>query len=247
MRQRLLAPETFRTFAHALRENARGSVRALHNEYGDGEERGENWKAFVGSQADGEGRGRGLWVTFPAPLCSRLIVAESFVSGLSAWEMLPANQRMITGIASTGGTISAAGTKQLEQLLVGMRDHHVQERTGRKVWLLDASDQGEARTAQRTASLMAMAESVGVSCWRYAPRQAQDWNDALAQAKGQPVYRDSRNMSRPVAEESEPQIGNRNGVADGNRNGVANYLPPNEETHVEVSDEAQHRAGQIGG
>ncbi len=246
VKRRHLAPATIDAFAHALRENVHGSVRVLHNEHGDGEERSQNWKAFVGSQADGEGRGRSLWIAFPAPLCSRLVVAESFISGLSAWELLPANQRMITGIASTGGAISAAGIKQLEQLLVRMREQHVQVRTGRKVWLLDGSDQGEARTVQRTTFLKAMADSVGVSYWRYAPRQAHDWNDALAQAKGQPAYRDAHNTSRPMVQDGEPLIGNGNGVTLGNGNGVDNYLLPREEAGIVDDDETRSHSARIG-
>ena len=201
--RRHLDARTVSTFASTLRENTRGSVRALHSrQYDDGEERGENWKSFVGSQADGEGRGRGLWVAFPARHCSRLLVAESFVSALSAWELLPEDQRRITAVASTAGTISVAGAARLERVLTWLRNEQVQRGGKQTVWLLDASDQGEASTEARTTFLNAMAEQAGVGYWRYQPPgESQDWNDALAAAKEQPPYQDT--LSKP-APQQEP-------------------------------------------
>ena len=120
VQHRHLAPETVDASAHNLRQNRYGSVRALHHrQSGNGEERGENWKSFIGNQADGEGRGRSLWICFPTRGCSRLIVAESFVSALSAWELLSVEERMVTGLVSTAGAISSAGAARLGRVLVG--------------------------------------------------------------------------------------------------------------------------------
>ena len=191
VQHRHLAPETVDASAHNLRQNRYGSVRALHHrQSGDGEERGENWKSFIGNQADGEGRGRSLWICFPTRGCSRLIVAESFVSALSAWELLSVEERMVTGLVSTTDAISSAGVARLGRLLVGMREHHAREQTGEPIWLYDASDQGEARTAVRTKLLAEIAEQAEINYWRYQP-PAQGWNDALAEAKNQAPYRDA--------------------------------------------------------
>ena len=189
--QRHLDPATVDAFSDQLAENEHGSVRAFHNDHQDGEERGPGWKSFVGNQAQGEGRGRSIWRARPpgcrAPTC--ILVAESFISALSAWESLSDDQRQRTMIVSTAGSFAAAGLARLEKLVAWAH----RQALGRKLWLLNASDQDEAQTDQRAAVLRDVAERMGISYHRYAPPEAsQDWSDALARSKGYPTHAEAQ-------------------------------------------------------
>ena len=176
---RHLDASTLDAFAHAICENAAGSIVFPHDNSGDGEERGENWRSFYGSRDDGAHRGRSLHIAVPQDTQEppeRLIVAESGISGYSAWEMLPEELRPTTGVASSGGQFSEAGRIKLERALRRMVEHH-----GNPI-LIDATDTGEQGTVARTAWLKRLAEHVGAQYFRAAP-DAKDWNEELANAK----------------------------------------------------------------
>ena len=183
--ERLLHPDTLDAFNHALRQHERGVI-FCHNRHGDGEERGpDGYRHFYGGQHDGEGRGRSLWVAAPhgsQEPPAQIIVAESGISGLSAWEMLDADAQPHTAIASTGGRFSAAGEAKLERVLARMVEHHREQ--GAPV-LVDATDMGEKPTETRTAWLRDLAERTGAIYYRAVPTQegVTDWNEELAALK----------------------------------------------------------------
>ena len=54
--KRGLDPSTLAAFRHRLRSNSHGHLVAPHNDAGDGEERGEGWRSFVGNREDGPDR-----------------------------------------------------------------------------------------------------------------------------------------------------------------------------------------------
>ena len=110
-----------------------------------------------------------------------IVVAESGISALSAWELLPAAYQAGTGIVSTAGGISHAGREKLEAVLLKMVAHH-----GAGVPILvDATDVGEKSTEARTAWLTALAERLGVQYQRAVPQTEglTDWNEELQAGK----------------------------------------------------------------
>ncbi len=182
---RRIDPATLNAFAHALGENKHGSSVAPHNKAGDGEERGEHWTShFHGGQDDGPGRGRSLWIAVPenGTTPRELMVAESFIDALSAWELAPDDVRTRSGVASTGGAISEAGKNKLLLALTRMKEQHKGLTTVR---LVDLTDVGERATAARTDFLRDLAERAGVEYRRITPshENTKDWNEELVATK----------------------------------------------------------------
>ena len=169
---RHLSETTIEAFRHALSTVQGRGVRARHNRVG-GEERGPDWRSFSGGAADdGPGRGRSLWLAAPKSNepPERIILAESFVDALSAWQMLPREQQASTALASTGGALCEGNLAKLSRLLARL--------PGVKV--LDCTDQGERTTAKRVEQIRGAVESAGCPYRRLEPPgQAKDWNDAV--------------------------------------------------------------------
>ena len=173
--ERLLSEATIEAFRHALGERG-GAAVAAHNRQG-GEERGpDGWRSFGGGNTDdGPARGRSAWIAAPAGGVqpTQIIVAESFIDSLSAWQMLPATERATTAVASTGGSLCAASISKLARALERIPGATV----------LDATDRGERTTEQRTAQLRLAVEATGGAYSRLEPPPGQkDWNDALRAA-----------------------------------------------------------------
>ena len=200
---RRLDPATVDTFAPFLAEN-QGAVAALHNEAHDAEEKGEGTTRFTGSAEDGPGRGRGLWLAVAdqerAP--EQIIVADSFLDAMSAWESFAPELRSTVAVASTGGRPSAAGEDKLRRSLARMVEIHPEI----VPVLLDASDVGETDENRRAAWLQKLAEETGTVYRRLAPSQGKDWNECLmATKRAQEAARTDADVSAYLSAPDEPE------------------------------------------
>ena len=113
-----------------------------------------------------------MWLAAPKPdeQTKHIILAECFIDALSAWQMLPHEQKAHTALASTGGTLCEGTLDKLGRLLARVPG----------VEVLDATDQGERTTAKRIEQIRGAVESAGCPYRRLEPPgQAKDWNDAV--------------------------------------------------------------------
>lgn len=179
--KRGLDPATLAAFRHRLRSNAHGHLVAPHNDDGDGEERGEGWRSFVGSREDGPRRGRSLWYARPqgGDLTTFILVAESVIDALSAWQRLDADKQRHTLLVSTAGALSGAGKAKLMRLVRETQQERWRAGCRGKVVLADASDVGEAGTQARVDALYALSAYLGAGYERLAPPTGKDWNETL--------------------------------------------------------------------
>ena len=194
-----LDPATVTAFAHSLRSLPGGVVVGLHNDQGDGEQKGPHTPAqFYGSQDDGPGRGRSLYVAMPQPgrTPEVLLVTDGFLDALSAWECMEAHLQPITGVASTGGSVTVAGDDKLRRMLPGMVRAHGQlsRPTLSKPVLIDAGDASSQGAEPRAAWLQEATATVAKKYLRVAPPEGENWNEYLALHKRQ----DRRASLEPV-------------------------------------------------
>ena len=180
-RERCLDPATVAAFAYRLRSNPHGHLVAPHNGDGDGEERGEGWRSFVGSRDDGARRGRSLWHARPhgGGLVTIILVAESVIDALSAWQALDAEKRSRTLLVSTAGSLSEAGKAKLMRLVREAQQEQSRAGGRGKIVIADASDVGEAGTQAREDALYSLSAYLGAGYERLSPPTGKDWNEAV--------------------------------------------------------------------
>ena len=177
---------TVEAFAHQLQADpVTGHLVCAHNAEGNGEEYPlqADGPAHIHSyreRQDGPSRGRSVWHASPRPgdATMAIMVADTPVGALSAWQRLdPATQRR-TMIVSTTDDFSEAGKRKLSRLIQQARQECVRAYRCKLV-LIDASDVGKATTEAREGTLYALAASHGAKYERWGTGVGNDWHDAL--------------------------------------------------------------------
>ena len=156
-------PLTIDRFAHTLREDAAGSVVAVHDDTRDG------WGCEVSSSQQGAaeswlGHDPTLWLALPADgtIPTHLLVAASFLDALRAHSQLPEHLQAQTGLAATGGEIlSVDGVVRLEKMLTEMRCQYPDYDD---LTLVDVRDNQQGDEADERAGLIHnLAEAGGIN------------------------------------------------------------------------------------